>query len=174
MSPIMTEHTESGREELGAFAGGVARGFYDADLFPPARVHPFTIRRANPINLIGGHERRHARHGYSSVIRPHGQQLAAIRMAGSCLPDVTFASFDSTGVDTHRVSQWVLDLALGVGSQSQGLIEIHSEHIEERITADFDQPLDGTWLVAAFDAIFTHVAEEDGDLGFDPDNYPVI
>jgi hypothetical protein len=175
MSPSVIERTTTESCDWGIAPESAARGLPDANFFPLDRATHNVNRYARPMNLLEGYIRRQARYGHTPPKLIGDQQRETLSFTGSRLAAMNFAVFDYTGTDTLRVSQLVTELALGARSPLREPIRILSGHVEvEPVTADFDQTIDGTWLAAAFDAVFVGSAGDDTDLEFDPDDFPTF
>lgn len=165
MSLATIERMVAGRADSEFYTGG-----------PALEAHPSAFQKMTRPDLLVAKQPRWARDEISRVGRSTRQSADHDHMAGTHLESFVFQSFDMTGVPSQQVLDLIGELATRPRSYAQKRIALatHDEHELEHITADIVRPLDSAWLVAAYDAVFSQSVEEDDEIDFDPDDYPVI
>jgi hypothetical protein len=98
-----------------------------------------------------------------------------MRFVGSLLGEMKFRVCDTTYL--HRAplgSGHITPITDLIPTVLTPFIRDDHETGIEEIDADYDRPVAGPWLVAAYDAIFRSVDDVDIELEIDPDEYPVF
>jgi len=174
VSPTLAGPTRVAKARSSAQSGDPSRYFHDLDLGRSFvnRFNVATFDTPTALVIVGDPGRVYiSGTGDYESADPSPIVLRALR---SHLADMAFEVCDVTsphgsGPRTSPAGSWSV--------QQRDLLEAAKDDdpdAETHFAADHEQPITGAWLAAAYHAIFSPLEREDIDLGFDPDDYPLV